>query len=166
MGQSGIFLKEKQELVLEKLVESVKLALDKTGYLYLCEYESGWAANDKYEYYCMSVREDKGSEKGFLMYLYGKSKDVYDLEFDWIREGACLNQAVNIEDFYGCEDMLLRFAHEYLKIFPEDIFWDEMDWYYTKADIDYIVCGQYDENWCYMNPLGLARHCGIVDRAE
>ena len=84
--------------------------------------------------------------------IYGKSEEVYDTMFDWIKKGACLNQIISIEDFNNCEDMLLRFVYEYMKLSPNDIFYDELDWYYTKADIDKIVSNSFNKNWCYILP--------------
>lgn len=54
--------------------------------------------------------------RNFLMYTYNKSESIYDNDFDWIQKNKCLNQIINIENFSECEDILLRFVYEYLKI--------------------------------------------------
>ena len=152
MGQSGIILKEKKDIIFEEILSNVKKALENAGYHYICDTEKGCFKSFEYESNTICVQDRQNPERGYLMYLYGKSEEVYDTMFDWIKKGACLNQIISIEDFNNCEDMLLRFVYEYMKLSPNDIFYDELDWYYTKADIDKIVSNSFNKNWCDILP--------------
>lgn len=151
MGLSGIFLKRRQEIDYPQIMEDIIQILNDIGYIYYCEREKGTIESINYEYDCFRVNvwETENSEKQWLMYIYGKEDERLKPTFDWIRKGAELNRVIIIEDFSRCEDMLLRFAHGYLKRFPEDIFFDELDWYYTKVDIDTIIKKPFDKSWCY-----------------
>lgn len=149
MGLSGVFLKKRQEIEFPQIVEEITKMLNRIGYIYRCEYVKSKFTNR--DYCIITVLEKKNSEKQFLMYVFEQDEDE-DTIFDWIRKGGCLNQVINIENFHDCEDMLLRFAYEYLNKFPNDIFWDDLDWYYTKADIERIMNRPYDKDWCYKNP--------------
>lgn len=57
-----------------------------------------------------------------------------------------------IEDISDCEKILLDFLYEYLKLNPEDYFYDEEEWYYTYEDIERIKKNVFDPAWCYKNP--------------
>lgn len=87
------------------------------------------------------------------MYIYNKSDSIYDHNFDWIKKDKCLNQVINIENFSECEDIMLKFVYEYLKLNKEDIFYDELKWYYTFQDIQKIYNSLFDEEWCYKPPI-------------
>lgn len=157
MGLSGGFLKEKREIEYPQIMEDVIQIVENIGYIHLCceRYQGTREGKFRiyyYDYFTINILEDENSEKEFLMYIFGKEDEKYDSTFDWIRKGVDLTHVINIEDFSGREDMLLRFAHEYLKKFPNDIFYDELDWYYTKEDIDEIMKRPFDKNWCYKNP--------------
>lgn len=151
MGSAGFILREKGKNVFEETLENVKISLKRAGYIYLYEYQKGNCKGIEYECHTISVRENDTSENGFLMYIYGPDDDDSE-EFDWIRKGICLNDVVFIENFSDCEEMLLNFVDEYLKICPEDIFWNELDWFYTYEDIVKIKQKEFNPYWCYENP--------------
>lgn len=148
MGTPGIVLRRKDEIVFEKIWNTSVVALDKTGYIYYCSHDQG----RRYLTHTIGVKEDENSEKSFLMYVKGKSEDMYDCDFDWIEKGARLNKIIYIENIWDCEDMVLNFIGEYLKLNPSDIFWTGDNWYYTSTDIDRIAKREFDLNWCYRNP--------------
>lgn len=158
MGLSGIFLKRRQEIEYPQIMEDVIQMVENIGYIHRrCERYQGTTKgkSEKYEYdydyFTINIIESEHSEKEFLMYVEGK-EDGFEPSFDWIRQGADLYRIIYIENFQDCEDMLLRFAHEYLNKFPNDIFWDDLNWYYTKEDIDEIMKRPFDKDWCYKNP--------------
>ena len=84
------------------------------------------------------------------MYMYSND-DCLD-RFDWILKDGHLIRAVIIEDFDGCEKILLDFLYEYFNLNPEDYFWDELNWYYTQEDIEKSKQEEFDSDWCYKNP--------------
>ena len=151
MGLLGGFLKKRQEIEYSKIVEDVIEILDTIGYIHHCEHLKGTFKNYNYDYFSINTWKYENREEELLMYVDGK-EDEFEPSFDWIRQGADLYRIIYIENFHDCEDMLLRFAHEYFKKFPDDIFYDELDWYYTKEDIDEIMKRPFDKDWCYKNP--------------
>ena len=152
MGLSGIFLKKRQEIEYPRIVEEIVSILNRIGYICYCEQDQFTFSRINFDCSIITVLESENSEKQFLMYVHGQEDEIHGSTFDWIRKGGCLNPVINIENFHDCEDMLLRFAYEYFKKFPNDIFWDDLDWYYTKADIERIMNRPYDKDWCYKNP--------------
>ena len=84
------------------------------------------------------------------MYIYSDD-DCYD-RFEWIHKGKNLIRSIIIEDFSGCQKMLLDFLYHYLTLNPYDYFWDEYEWYYSYEDIVKIKQMKFDPDWCYKNP--------------
>ncbi|MCM1500694.1 MAG: hypothetical protein NC124_19705 [Clostridium sp.] len=155
MGISGVFLKKEEEIDYPQIAEDIIQVLNDIGYSYYCEHRKGIIKdiNREYDHFQINVWETENFEKQWLMYVYGKEDENLKPTFDWIEKGAELARVIIIEKFSECEDMLLRFAHGYFKTYPDDFFWDELDWYYTKADIDAIMAEPFDKNWCYKKPV-------------
>lgn len=147
MGQSGHILRENGEADLDKLLAGVKQAADAIGYPYSGE-ERYPSQSSGREYMTINIWEymDKAA-RNFLVYLIA---DTENYPYDNLEKGAA--SIVIVDRFYDREDMLLKFLHAYLEIFPDDLFYAESDWYYTKADIDRIVSMPYNWSWCYMRP--------------
>lgn len=147
MGQSGHILRENGEADLDKLLAGVKQAADAIGYPYSGE-ERYPSQSSGREYMTINIWEymDKAA-RNFLVYLIA---DTENYPYDNLEKGAV--SIIIVDRFYDREDMLLKFLHAYLEIFPDDLFYAESDWYYTKADIDRIVSMPYNWSWCYMRP--------------
>lgn len=147
MGQSGHILRENGEADLDRLLTGVKQAADAIGYPYSGEQRYPSQSSGR-EYMTINIWEymDKAA-RNFLVYLIA---DTENFPYDNLEKGAA--SIVIVDRFYDCEDMLLKFLHAYLEIFPDDLFYAESDWYYTKADIDRIVSMPYNWSWCYMRP--------------
>ena len=143
MGQSAVLIRD-ENIKLEDLISGVKQALDNLGYLYNEEPYEG--------YTILYVRENQEyDDRQLLFYLLEKPRDKYvNYDYQWIKKGVM--HVVTVDRFYDREDMLLKFVHAYLDIFPNDFFYDEMELYYTKADIDRIWSMPFDYTWCYKNP--------------
>ncbi|WP_310604459.1 hypothetical protein [Anaerosporobacter sp.] len=150
MGLSGIILREKKYINFEEIVETIKVAILNAGMKYQNGIDFEQRSDGTYEYITLNVIHNDGRD--FLMYIYDKSEDIYDDDYDWIRKDKSLNQIINIENFSECEDMLLSFAFEYLKLCPEDIFFNEQKWYYSVEDIKKIAETIFDCEWCYKDP--------------
>ena len=64
-----------------------------------------------------------------------------------------------MEVIYGLECryfMLLNFFHEYFELLPDDIFKGELDYLYTKEDIDRIYEKEiWSEIWHCLDPKTL-----------
>lgn len=145
MGLSGLFLKRKEDLEFEKIWDMVQKILNKTGYVY--DYHKKSEQVTVYEY--------RYSDKYLMMYLPREEELKWNegAWFEWMGKGDSLFRAILIENISGRGEMLLRFVEEYLKINPHDIFYDDLDWYYTKDDIDKIIEKKVDpETWYCINP--------------
>lgn len=154
MGLSGILLKEKNKIIFNDLVDNIKIATKNANLEYILGGEMEQNDDGSYEYITMNIIDRKAENtRDFLMYIYNKSDSIYDNDFDWIRKEKYLNQIINIENFSECEDMLLKFVYEYLKLNKEDIFYDELKWYYTLEDIQKIHNSLFDKEWCYKPPI-------------
>ena len=101
------------------------------------------------DYFTVSVNKD---DIGFVMYIYSKPHEADEYNFSYIDSG--ITRAIDIEDISECEEMILRFLKEYFKYFPNDYFDDDLDWYYTKKDIDEAFKNGNFHEWCYKPPRG------------
>ena len=101
------------------------------------------------DYFTISVNKD---DIGFVMYIYSKPHEADEYNFSYIDSG--ITRAIDIEDISECEEMILRFLKEYFKYFPNDYFDDDLDWYYTKKDIDEAFKNGNFHEWCYKPPRG------------
>ncbi len=152
MGLSGMILKKGKSTDIHKLINDINMATINAGLepridLHLCEsgdggvYTTGNIA-DTYD--------DIPEAQQWLMYIY--------LEDDWLNglnhplKHEIIMRSIIIENFSGCEKILLDFLFEYLKLNPEDYFYDELKWYYTYEDVVRIKQQKFDPDWCYKNP--------------
>ena len=99
------------------------------------------------DYFTISVNKD---DIGFVMYIYSKPHEADEYNFSYIDSG--ITRAIDIENISECEEMILRFLKEYFKYFPNDYFDDDLDWYYTKKDIDEAFKNGDFHEWCYKPP--------------
>lgn len=103
-----------------------------------------WNENLKGENYC-SISVDY-NECGFIMYLYELQNSKENWHINWIDNN--LTEVVIIEDIKYSE-MILEILHKYMQIHPDTIYYTEMDWYYTKEDIDKIYVSNDHIHWKY-----------------
>ena len=92
-------------------------------------------------------RESSIDDESLIIYIYNTFDPKESIQFNWI--GEKLNLIILIENISECEDMVLEILFEYLKFHPDDIFYNEMEWYYTKRDIDEIYLKPSKKDWCY-----------------
>ena len=144
MGLTGSILrksemlsfKETQKIVVE-IFESLKYRIKL------------WNEDLRGKDYC-TVSVNKNDSIGFVMYIYGEVSEADEYNFSYIDSG--ITRAIDIEDIFECEEMILRFLKEYFKYFPNDYFDDDLDWYYTKKDIDEAFKNGDFHEWCYKPP--------------
>ena len=103
-----------------------------------------WNENLKGENYC-SISVDY-NECGFIMYLYELQNSKENWHINWIDNN--LTEVVIIEDIKYSE-MILEILHKYMQIHPDTIYYTEMDWYYTKEDIDKVYNSNDHIHWKY-----------------
>lgn len=152
MGLAGLVLKKRENVDISCVIRDVKLAAKRAELEIRVDselYES-WGAGVYTTANIADTFEDRPNAQQWLMYVY--SDDVDYERFDMVQKGGKLIRIMNIENFSECEKMLLDFLYEYLKLNPEDYFWDELDWFYTYEDIVKIKQREFDPNWCYKNP--------------
>ena len=92
------------------------------------------------------------------------SFSVYDdpyeyqlVRFKWDDTKNEYFKAVVSDDFDDNEDLLLRFSHAILKIYPTAKLWVEEECFYTLEDLDNITNMPYMSDWCYKDPREIAR---------
>ncbi len=146
MGLSGLILRKKDKMNLEETKDLMVSILERFSYSYSMSEEK----HKGRKFYTCGVSEYQGSEKGFVMYLYGEQDPFDEGQFDFIE--CDLGNSVYIEDVSGSEDMILKILYEYFKVHPNDYFFDVLDWYYTKKEIDIIYNSDDWEDWPYKNP--------------
>ncbi|MDE5557907.1 MAG: hypothetical protein K2J32_09520 [Ruminococcus sp.] len=100
--------------------------------------------------YCSISVNKKDDDIGFVMYIYGKVREADEYNFSYIASN--ITRVIDIEDISECEDMILMFLKEYFKYYPNDYFDNELDWYYTKKDIDEAFKNKNFKEWCYEPP--------------
>lgn len=147
MGLSGIFLRNNDALSGTDL-ESIKAEF--TG---ICG-KLGYTVTFPEEFYygktcCdFSVQETAGSDTGFVMWLYS---DI-DVVPEYDKIAPRLSSVAMIESISGCEEMIFNILREYFELHPEDYFYDELQWYYTKRSIEHIAEGEDRVDWLYQHP--------------
>ena len=140
MGLTGSIFRKK-ELLSFKETKTITIEI-----LESLKYRVGILDED---YFTISVNKD---DIGFVMYIYSKPHEADEYNFSYIDSG--ITRAIDIEDISECEEMILRFLKEYFKYFPNDYFDDDLDWYYTKKDIDEAFKNGDFHEWCYKPPRG------------
>lgn len=152
MGLSGIILKKKENTDIYKLISGVRFAAKQAGLEPRIE-STLYDSRDGGVYTTANIAdtyEDIPEAQQWLMYMYSDD-DCLD-RFDWVLKDGKLICAIIIEDIAGCSKILLDFLFEYLKLNPDDYFWDELKWYYTYEDITRIKQKKFEPDWCYKNP--------------
>lgn len=86
--------------------------------------------------------------------LYDEPYEYQLVSFKWDDTNNEYFKAVVSDDFDGNEDLLLRFSHAILKIYPTAKIWVEEEWFYTLENLDEITSMPYKSDWCYKNPRG------------
>lgn len=95
-------------------------------------------------------KEDYSRPLGFS--VYDEPYEYQIISFKWDDTNSEYFKAVVSDDFCDNEDLLLRFSHAILNIYPTAKIWIEEDWFYTLEDLDKIVNMPYNNDWCYKNP--------------
>mgnify|MGYP004547459025 FL=1 len=139
MGISGMFLRKITNERLSLIKKEIIDILESLSYNYY-----DWNENLKGENYC-SISVDY-NECGFIMYLYELQNSKENWHINWIDNN--LTEVVIIEDIKYSE-MILEILHKYMQIHPDTIYYTEMDWYYTKEDIDKIYVSNDNIHWKY-----------------
>ena len=182
MGSCGVFIKRKEDAVVEKIWYSILTSLNNIGYVgrmsvevdgkdsiksieEVYRYENGrWLLRNNrivcdmkeitaYEY----PFSDESLFSGKYLMMYVPTQEVLGWDdspmYEWMGRGDSLTGTFIIEDKFERGEMLLRFVEDYLRLNPNDIFYNEQDWYYTKDDIDKIIEKKVDpETWHCINP--------------
>lgn len=155
MGLSGILLKKRAFVDVKKILKDLEMAAIQVGLEFRIGIECEKNEDGSYNYLTLNIAntfEEDESQQQMLIYVYDISSDDYIQEADRVKQENLI-EIVNIEDFHGCENILLDFLNEYLKWNQDDYFWSELDWYYTYEDIARIKRNEYDSNWCYKSPI-------------
>lgn len=155
MGLAGILLKKRELVDVQKIVNDLENSALQVGLEFRNGIDCEKNEDGSFNYLSANIAntfKEVEHQQQMLMYIYNISDDDYLQEFDWIEKGKNLIQIINIEDFQGCEKILLDLLYEYFKRNPEDYFWNELDWYYTYDDIARIKKNEFDPAWCYKNP--------------
>jgi hypothetical protein len=155
MGLSGMLLKQKDEIIPKKLIEDIKLAAQSAELILIVSDKTHYKEDGSFDFTTANLAntfEEMDGQEEFLMYICGKSENIFDAEYDFIIENGKLNRVVIIDEFHGSEKILLDFVYEYLKLNPNDIFWYDMDWYYSLDDIEIINGREFDRDWPYKKP--------------
>ena len=145
MGISGMFLRkingEKLSVVKKELIE----ILNELHYSYY-DFKNDENGKD----YCI-VSIDNGlqgnNQKSFVVYLYGLYNAKENWKLKWINNN--LRCVIDIEDIKDCNEMIIEILHRYMKLHPDTIYYTEMDWFYTKEDIDKNYAENDHINWKY-----------------
>ena len=165
MAVPGYILKSKDEFVLEEAREKVKLIADKMN-MHISE-NSPYIEEGKISYIQYGIYDDvawnldtedwgdddveQGESLSFYIYAIDE-KYKEDYIFDWIEKGKKLHRIICIDNMEFNERLTLKFVYEYLKLNPNDYFWNDNNWFYTLNDIERIINLPFDENWGYRNP--------------
>lgn len=164
MGLAGVILKRQEDTEINKLIRDVKEAAEKAGLELRMQPVLFDSLDGKGVYTTANIAdtyEDIPEARQWLMYLYSDD-DCLD-RFDWIVKNGHIIRAVIIEDFAGCEKILLDFLYEYFRLNPKDYFWDELDWYYVPEDIIELKQKEFDPDWCYKRTFQPVKERGTGD---
>ena len=144
MGLTGSILRKSEMLSFKETKKIAVEILESLNYRIML-----WNQDMKGENYC-TISANKDDDIGFVMYIYGEVSEADEYNFSYIDSG--ITRAIDIENISECEEMILRFLKEYFKYFPNDYFDDDLDWYYTKKDIDEAFKNGNFHEWCYKPP--------------
>lgn len=87
--------------------------------------------------------------------VYDEPYEYQIVNFKWDDTSNEYFKAIVSDDFYENEDLLLRFSHAILKIYPSAKIWVEEEWFYTLENLDIVTGMPYDNDWCYKNPKNI-----------
>lgn len=151
---SGNILKKKEEINIDKIIQDIEIAAINAK-LKIIVGEKIYSINQEAFYIPFKISDTieniNDEQNNIVLYLFSKV-EIDEKNFDWISEGAKLIYIVNIENLYQREELVLNFLYEYLKLNPEDIFWNEYDWFYSYKSIEEIIKGELKKEWCYEKP--------------
>lgn len=89
--------------------------------------------------------------------VYDEPYEYQLVSFKWDDTNNEYFKAVVSDDFDDNEDLLLRFFHAILNIYPTAKIWSEEEWFYTIEDLSSITKMPYKSDWCYKDPRKIAR---------
>lgn len=89
--------------------------------------------------------------------VYDEPYEYQLVSFKWDDTNNEYFKAVVSDDFDDNEDLLLRFSHAILNIYPTAKIWVEEEWFYTLEDLGNIIKAPYKSNWCYKDPREVAQ---------
>jgi hypothetical protein len=154
MGIPACILMPRVEYTPEKLLADAVVSSFRAnlGFIYsdMKEYKNG-----RFSYTTFTIREAK-NDRAFFCYLYSKENrwntPFTDYEDVGLDPGLDLCRVGYIEKIANKEDVVFRFAYEYLKINPGHYFYvPDYDLVYTLEDMQKIK-ESYDPHWCYKDP--------------
>lgn len=148
-----MILKKKDSLDIQNLINDAKLAAEKAHLEMRVTSEIMEKRNGDGVYVTANIAdtyEDIPEAQQWVMYIF--SYDDWLDGLDYVLKDQSLMRTILIEDVSGCSRILLDFLYEYLRLNPEDFFYDELEWYYTYEDIVNIKQKEFDPIWCYKNP--------------
>ena len=146
MGLSGIFLRKNDKLkgiTLDALKETFVSICGKLGYRITFPERFYYGRTS-----CVCSVADAESGRGFVMWLYCDT----DVASEYAKIAPDLSSVAIIENISECEEMIFDILREYFELFPEDFFYDELQWHYTKNSIDDIALGDDRIDWLYQHP--------------
>ena len=147
MGISGLFLKKVSWFNSKKTLKDVKEILNTLNFAYCID-----SVSTNEDSYNLGIN-DPVCKSDFCMYIFDNPKTEYleDDNFSWISPN--LYTAILIEDISENEKSVLKILYEYFKLYPNEYFYSEEEWFYDKNNIERIYFeNPYDSKWCYRNP--------------
>lgn len=146
MSTSGMILKKVANFNPLGTLKEISYIMDSLGFNYCVDP----IATDSSDF--QVGINDPTCNADFCIYILDRPKPEYmkDDDFSWISPN--LYVAIQIEDLYDCEDSVLKILHKYFSLHPNEYFYAEESWYYTKENIDRIYESGDWYFWCYKNP--------------
>ena len=152
---SGNILKKREDINIDKIVQDIEMAVANAN-LKIIFIEKTYSYTNEGAF-CIrfkisdTLENMKKRQKRIVLDIFNKL-EVEEEEFDWIIKDGKLTYVVTIEEIDGREKLVLDFLYEYLKLNPEDIFWNQYEWYYNYETIKEIKEKEFDPRWCYKKP--------------
>lgn len=141
MGMDSFFLQKKDTLNLDRQVSTLLTVFQSLHYSYHI-----WSSDNCY---CSISINEESTNKGLVLHIYGTPNPLVEGEYDWIAPN--LEPTLLFEDITLREDMVLNVLSNYIQKYPDGVFYNEMEWFYTKEDIERIQC-KAAQDWCYLKP--------------
>lgn len=105
--------------------------------------------------YCqvyISIPFEASYSRQLCFSVYDEPYEYQTIDFKWDETHNKYFKAMISDDFYENEDLLLRFVHSAISVYPNAKIWTEEDWFYTFEDLDRIVKDPNNTEWCYKKP--------------